>query len=139
MDFVEAETTQERLLLALIEKVEDNTAAITQLIELGREKHGGRKQEGNVLMGFKPPRRFTVEEEAQWIKRELEAHGSFVNNIKPNHDCRDHMFIKYMQNVELLRANGFDVSDNDWPERTPDRPPAPGYCCVKWTPEEAHR
>lgn len=132
MEFVKEATTEEQLLLALIEKVEDNTAAITRLIERGKEK------EGNVLRGFKPPCRFTVEEEARWIKHELEAHCKYLNAIKSGHDCGTILFIKYMQNVELLRGNGFDVSVAEWPRRTPGTPPAPGECFVQWTPGEAY-
>lgn len=133
MDFVKGTTTEEQLLLALIEKVEDNTAAITQLIERGREK-----KEGNVLREYRPPHRFNVEEEARWIKDELEAHCKYLNNIKSGHDCGTLLFIKYMENVELLRANGFDVGVAEWPKRTPGTPPAPGECFVQWTPGEAY-
>lgn len=114
MDFVEAGTTQERLLLALIEKVEDNTAAITALVEQGKDKSA--KEEGNVLRNLKPPRAFTVEEEARWIRHEVEQRGPVNDSVGGQH-CRLCMNIMHVENVEHLRANGFEVVPYEWPPR----------------------
>ena len=112
MDFVEAGTTQERLLLALIEKVEDNTTAITALVEKDKDKSA--KEEGNVLRKFKPPGEITVEEEARWIRSAL-LRGRVNDSIGGQRAYR--INIMHLENVEHLRANGFDVVPYDWPPR----------------------
>lgn len=143
MDFTEARTAEERLLLTLIEKVEDNTAAVNRLLLQNSDK-AWMEREGNVLEGWQPPPAFDVDQEAKWIRAQLEDAYRFNGNHCGRANV-DHLYIVYMQNVDHLRASGFDVElyDNKhainqdgqiYGTRPAGEPSAPRSCQVKWTP-----
>lgn len=81
MDFA---NVQERLLLTLVQKIEDNTAVVNKLLYRGHPKW--MDCEGNVLEGWVAPGGFDEEQEAKWIRKELEESCQVDGNCP----CRMH-------------------------------------------------
>lgn len=109
MEMTVCDTPEERLLLALAEKVDDNTKGINMIL-------GTLDQGANPLTRYTPPRGYGVAAEGHMIKLHLE--NCYAGSFQPERkSIRTSIDIIFDANVDLLRANGFEVTRND-PEGT---------------------
>lgn len=131
MDFTKAQTAEEHLLLTLIHKVEDNTAAINKMLDRDSDRNW-MDCEGNVLKGWMPPKCFDVEQEAKWIRNELEDHCRYYGNWPKRQVCRS-MWLYYEENAKHLQASGFDLRDHMG--EVLRQPWGPREVIVSWTPK----
>lgn len=139
MEFTKAQTVEECLLLTLIQKVEDNTAAVDQLLQ--RESDSiWMGSEGNVLKGWPPCKGFDPEEEAEWIQEELVGQWRYCDTW-PGRDKETEIrvCIYYEENAKHLQDSGFLLKNEFYQRiRALENPWQPGRYHVCWAPTSDH-
>lgn len=126
MESTDTQTAEERLLLTLIQKVEDNTAAVRKLLQ--RDSH-----KSNVLKGWLPCNGCDQKEEAKWIRKELQRHSRGCGTW-PGQQIEVCTLINHKENAKHLKDSGFALRD-DADEMTGgiQDPWEPGQYGVCWT------
>ena len=110
MEITVCENPQERLLLALAEKVDDNTQGITTLLKTLNQSVDGHC--ANPLASYMPPRGYGVAAEGHVIKLHIEDCYNAWFHVERK-SMKTSIEIIFDANVDLLRANGFTVTRND--------------------------
>lgn len=126
MDFVETGSASERLLLTLMEKVDDNTRATTATLKMLKAYYGACT---NELADLKPPHAITADEEAGCVKDAIVRKHLYLSTHEPNTRSRKvtHLCISHQRNLDHLEANGFRVA----PAQLAGMP-RDGYYDVSW-------
>lgn len=126
MESTDMQTAEERLLLTLIQKVEDNTAAVHGLLQRDSNK-------SNVLKSWLPCNGCDQKEEAKWIKKELQEHSRGCGTW-PGQEIEVCTLIHHKENANHLKDSGFVLEDYAYDRTGAIQDPwEPGEYSVCWT------
>lgn len=107
MEFVRTENIQERLLLALTEKIDDNNRLINNLMKSITGQNTGNRI--NPLAKYKPPQGYDEIAEGECIKKEIEKTFNMSHHYLYSDSLEKICMIFFDSNLNMLKENGFEV------------------------------